>query len=169
MVTSLAAALKRTYITDASTPSETVALLLPLDRIAAWTWQRKWLYHLGLSPLRTTYISLYISLCVLVCYNYSSAYDFTWEKALLRTESTLERIMPRARDCQTWKFQDYCTSKQIILEEVSHNSKGCKLLDFTQSIALQNINIRITCVPEVVGTWASKHWILHTVNCFQHT
>jgi hypothetical protein len=37
MVTSLAAALKRTYITDASTPSETVALLLPLDRIAAWT------------------------------------------------------------------------------------------------------------------------------------
>lgn len=39
-LTSLAAALKRTYITDASTPSDTEALPPPLPRIASWTWYK---------------------------------------------------------------------------------------------------------------------------------
>lgn len=38
--TSLAAALKRTYMMDASTPSDTDALLPPLLTIAAWTWSQ---------------------------------------------------------------------------------------------------------------------------------
>ena len=66
MATSFAAALKRTCITDASTPSETAALLFPLDRIAAWTWHNKQVHHWGLNPLLSTHVPIYPPMCVCV-------------------------------------------------------------------------------------------------------
>lgn len=85
---------------------------------------------------------------------YTANWRLTWEEVFLRTDRTWERIIPRARDCD--KFR----KKSVYLETYSNQQ-----VDMAVCLSCH----LIINIPEVDGTWPSKHCTQHTGDYSQHT